>query len=225
MIVLVDQDCVVANFDAAINKHLQRMFPGIKLIAPENRTSFYAEHDYGSEYRQAIIDIMHQEGFFLELEPIPGAIEGVNALMDAGHHVMMCTSPLARVHTDKDKQYEARCAREKYEWIDRHLGSHMVDRIILTRDKTLVIGDVLIDDKPDIVGAAVPVWQHLVFGHAYNKGMPNRAEGWGDVLPIIERMQPKPQLAAPILTLAQPNTQSASMPAFSHKDWSRRKNH
>jgi hypothetical protein len=40
----------------------------------------------------------------------------------------------------------------QYAWIEKHLGYDFLDQIILTRDKTVVTGDVLIDDKPDILG-------------------------------------------------------------------------
>ena len=36
--------------------------------------------------------------------------------------------------------------------MEEHLGSEFTKRVILTRDKTLVRGDVLIDDKPTIGG-------------------------------------------------------------------------
>lgn len=40
----------------------------------------------------------------------------------------------------------------QYAWIEKHLGYDFLDQIILTRDKTVVTGDILIDDKPDILG-------------------------------------------------------------------------
>lgn len=36
--------------------------------------------------------------------------------------------------------------------MDKHLGPQFVDRIILTRDKTVISGDLLIDDKDTILG-------------------------------------------------------------------------
>lgn len=32
------------------------------------------------------------------------------------------------------------------------MGHEFVEQVILTRDKTLITGDILIDDKPDILG-------------------------------------------------------------------------
>lgn len=39
--------------------------------------------------------------------------------------------------------------------MERNLGPQFVERIILTRDKTMVLGDLLIDDKDTIQGWTV----------------------------------------------------------------------
>lgn len=44
------------------------------------------------------------------------------------------------------------CVRVQYAWVEKHLGYDFLEQVILTRDKTLISGDVLIDDKPDILG-------------------------------------------------------------------------
>ena len=64
-------------------------------------------------------------------------------MLAMGHDVRICTAP-SIVH-----KY---CVPEKFAWVEEHLGSKWTNQIILTRDKTLVHGDVLIDDKPDIKG-------------------------------------------------------------------------
>jgi len=38
------------------------------------------------------------------------------------------------------------------EWVKQHLGESAVRRMILTHDKTMVNGDLLIDDRPSIKG-------------------------------------------------------------------------
>lgn len=40
----------------------------------------------------------------------------------------------------------------QYAWVEKHLGHEFLEQVILTRDKTLITGDILIDDKPDILG-------------------------------------------------------------------------
>ena len=34
------------------------------------------------------------------------------------------------------------CVREKYEWVEEHLGFELTKQIILTRDKTVVSGKI-----------------------------------------------------------------------------------
>lgn len=40
----------------------------------------------------------------------------------------------------------------QYAWVEKHLGHEFLEQVILTRDKTLISGDLLIDDRPDILG-------------------------------------------------------------------------
>ena len=47
------------------------------------------------------------------------------------------------------------CVFFQYAWVEKHLGHEFLEQIILTRDKTVVSGDILIDDKPDILGKFV----------------------------------------------------------------------
>lgn len=42
----------------------------------------------------------------------------------------------------------------QYRWVEQNLGPQFVERMILTRDKTVVMGDLLIDDKDNIQGWA-----------------------------------------------------------------------
>ena len=41
-------------------------------------------------------------------------------------------------------------------------------------DKTLVRGDVLIDDKPHVTGSNAPTWQHLLYDAPYNRDIERR---------------------------------------------------
>lgn len=68
------------------------------------------------------------------------------------------------------------CAAEKYAWVRQHFGPEWLNRMILTVDKTTVRGDVLIDDKPKIVGVQHPTWRHLLFNAPYNQTVGLRLE-------------------------------------------------
>jgi 5'-nucleotidase len=93
------------------------------------------------------------------------------AMLDAGHDVRICTAPLSRF---------TNCVGEKFQWVVNHLGPSWVERIVLTKDKSLVRGDVLIDDKPEVTGSLVPSWQHLVFEAPYNTVAIGRRINWSN---------------------------------------------
>jgi 5'(3')-deoxyribonucleotidase len=82
------------------------------------------------EYPQSI------PGIFEELEPIPGAIDAVNRLRER-FDVWIVSAPSVR---------NPHCYTEKRIWIENHFGLDLAYRLILAYDKSLIIGDALIDD-------------------------------------------------------------------------------
>lgn len=82
--------------------------------------------------------IIQHPGFFDYLPPIPGAIEGFNALRYSGHQLKVCSSPAG-----------PDSARAKHEWCSRHLGIKD-DDLILMHDKHILAdwADAIIDDRP-----------------------------------------------------------------------------
>jgi len=162
MIILLDMDGVLADFETGFVEGWRARFPGVPPLDPALRRHFNITDDYPPEQRSMVVDVYGAEGFFLHLAPVAGAIEGVRALEAMGHDIRFCSSPLRRYR---------HCVGEKYAWIDHYFGLDFVERLILTRDKTLVRGDVLIDDKPEITGAVAPAWRRIVFDQPYNRGV------------------------------------------------------
>ena len=97
----------------------------------------------------------------------------------------------------------ARCEAEKRAWIAEKLGDSWLspERFICVKDKTVVPGLLLIDDKPAPDShwrgvAQKPEWSHVVFSQPFNadavqpacRGKP-RLETWGDwrevILPLL----------------------------------------
>ena len=177
MWILLDQDGVLADFEKgfhdAWSARLGETYPALPL---DQRRSFYVRDDYPDIYRKDVEAIYTAPGFFRDLPAIPGAVSAVKALLEHGHDVRICTSPL--------NQYRY-CLAEKYEWVEQHLGSDFVHRMIVTKDKTVVYGDVLVDDKPDIAGTRQPDWQHIIFDQPYNRhasGPRMTWENWKTIL-------------------------------------------
>ncbi|OZI71920.1 5'-3'-deoxyribonucleotidase [Bordetella genomosp. 12] len=177
MLILLDQDGVLADFEHAFIDAWRQRHPDIEPVAFENRRSFHILEDYPPHLRAQAEAIYTAPGFIRNLPPVPGALEAVRELMALGMEVRICSSPL--------RQYD-NCVLEKYQWIEHHLGRAATERLILTRDKTLVQGDLLIDDRPRIEGAQRPRWQHVIYDAPYNRQETGRLrltwQTWRNVL-------------------------------------------
>ena len=164
MIVLVDMDGVLADFDAEFARRYELAHrTGRPDDGPDvdvtTRAEFKVDTLFPAQWTDRVRAISAAAGFFRGLPVVPGAVEGLSALEAAGHDVFICTAPLTR--------YE-NCVAEKFAWVEQHLGPRWVSRIVMTKDKTLVHGDVLIDDKPHVTGVRTPDWEHVRYTRSYN---------------------------------------------------------
>lgn len=75
-------------------------------------------------------------GFFMMLEPIPGAIEAMIELQKKYEVWILSRPSFFNMHS----------YTEKAVWVRNHLGFEMQKKMILCGDKSLLIGDYLIDD-------------------------------------------------------------------------------
>lgn len=91
-------------------------------------------------------------GFFLKLEPMEGAIEAFNLLKEH-YDVWILTRPSFR---------NVNSLTEKAQWVWDYLGYDVVQKTIMAGDKSLLKGDLLIDDdnkagQPEFEGE----WLHF----------------------------------------------------------------
>jgi len=78
------------------------------------------------------------EGYYRELTPLFGALEAVKALEASPKYTpYILTAPSI---------YNPACYTEKRLWVEDHLGFDMVSRLIISPDKSLLKGSILIDD-------------------------------------------------------------------------------
>lgn len=154
----VDMDGVIADWVGGILFHLEQL--GHKPPQREELTSYQFQNDLPDGQKQAMSQIANTQGFFADLDPIPWAMELLRTLDAMGLHIVFVTSPyLSNPH----------CYPEKVAWITKHLGYKFRDRVVLTLDKTLVDVDVLVDDKPDIIGHGPSRWVRVVYDQPYNQ--------------------------------------------------------
>lgn len=159
-IILVDMDGVLADFEARFLEIWKKKFPHHPHVPLEKRETFYLMESYPGGLEKDIDSIYTAPGFFQNLGVISGGKEALAEMQGLGHDVFICTSPISK--------YE-NCVLEKYDWVAKNLGYEWTKKMILTKDKTLVYGDILIDDKPEQIGLTTPTWKHVLFDAPYNK--------------------------------------------------------
>ena len=173
MDVLVDMDSVLADFGAKVHGEMAAQGWAYDYF---ERTMFHSAPSFrdrfGVDAGNAARAISTRPGFFAELEPMPGAVDALEAMVAYGWRVWLCSTVLNENPT---------CASDKLTWVQHHLGTHWMDLVVLTADKTLVAGDLLVDDKPHIEGARTPSWTHVRFTAPYNRDLPGpRLDRWAD---------------------------------------------
>ncbi|MGY4645341.1 5' nucleotidase, NT5C type [Cellulomonas sp. URHB0016] len=172
-LVLVDMDGVQADLATAFWAELERRFPGGPTRADADLTRFKLDTQLAPEWADAVHAVTTTPGFFSTFAPVEGAVEAMNAMLDEGWDVRICTAPLLTNPT---------CASDKLAWAEDVLGAGWSRRVVIAKDKTLVRGDILIDDKPVVEGDWTPTWKHVVFDATYNQTAPSpfRLTGWAD---------------------------------------------
>ena len=164
-VVLVDMDNTLVDFD---DKFLENWHSKNPLAASEHaeaiieRKHFELEANVPENLRNEVVDIIATPGFYRSLRPHKGALFALRQMVSEGWIVKLVTSPHPSCY--------GTCAAEKFDWVAENLGPEWVEGMIITRDKTLVKGDFLIDDKPKITGSCRnPDWCHVYFDQPYNR--------------------------------------------------------
>lgn len=139
-IVYVDMDGVVADFD--------------KKMAELNPDLYVGEGDNYEERSKLVNEeIIKCPSFFLDLKPIPNAIESVIKLNDK-YEIYFLSTPT---------WWFPKGFGDKKLWLDEHFGELAFKKLILTHRKDLNIGDYLIDDTTRN-GVANFKGKHIHFG-------------------------------------------------------------
>jgi 5'-nucleotidase len=177
MIILVDMDDVLADFDGEFYRRWNLRHPEKPVVPPEERICFYIKDELSEEYKPLVREINTEKGFIRSLPEIQGGIKAVNELLNMGNEVFICTAPL-------DSYYN--CVLEKYEWVEEHMGFEWTKRLILTKEKALILGDILIDDKPDIKNEHLAKWEQILFDKSYNRHITGKRRltwyNWKEIL-------------------------------------------
>lgn len=101
-----------------------------------------AVHEYREKYKDVDVSGIHYlypwstPGFFSDLKPLPNAINSVKKLAEF-EDVWFLSRPSFK----NTSSYT-----EKADWIKKYFGYEMQKKLILAGDKSLMMGDILVDD-------------------------------------------------------------------------------
>jgi 5'-nucleotidase len=163
---LIDMDGPLADFDRAFYTYCGRngyaMHNGTVDISnrcTEHRFATDCITNTGNKRRaRTHVDRSH---WFASLPPTEGAIEGINLLAEHPdvNDVFICTKPM---------EANPHCRDDKAEWVNDFLGREWVRRLIITPDKGMVRGDVLLDDAPKPHWFERAEWRPVIFPTPWN---------------------------------------------------------
>lgn len=186
--ILLDQDGVLADFVTGLYRVLERELSSSHFLAlpdPHNLKRFYIDEcvdtgdpDLDAYLKHQVQKAVNTPNLFADLPLIPGAAFYAKQLeaqaKTHGFDVIVCTAP----HVENST-----CHSDKAKWLFEHFGLSWCKNAVMTHDKTLVQGIVLLDDKPNVVGRVKPTWEHLVFDTPYNRTQHDsrvRIDGWSE---------------------------------------------
>lgn len=162
-VVLVDMDGPLADFegafydlcaDQAMPMHAGRVHKRLPCRKHRFLTDCLTSQD--KKFARYVIE---NSDWFRHLDVTPGAIQGINEL--AEHvDVWICTKPL---------EANARCRDDKAAWIRDHLGTDWEHRLILAPDKSMIRGDLLLDDAPKRLWLTDATWKPVMFTMPWNQ--------------------------------------------------------
>ena len=142
--ILIDMDNTICDFDGEVVRRFTDKFPGQTMLTTSaaTRKNWGIAEDVREPYSEEVKKIFRESGFTESLPPIAGAARALKEMLAEGYDVRLCTSPLVN---------QPMGVGEKFVWVAAVLGDEWKKRIIITSDKTMVKGLMLIDDKLAIV--------------------------------------------------------------------------
>ncbi|RAX43900.1 hypothetical protein DQ354_18105 [Arthrobacter sp. AQ5-06] len=137
-IALIDMDGNWLQWGVRLNEILLRLDPSFPIVDDDDKRSGWDDLAGPGGDPMLLKEAMNHPDLYNDIEPVPYSVESILEMADEGFDVFHCSTP---TWTNPG------CVPGKLAAIDQYFGPKAVDRLILTHDKTMVTGDVLIDDK------------------------------------------------------------------------------
>lgn len=183
--VLVDMDGVLADFDKRLVELWRQKWPNDPAEKILERETFEIAdmQDFTDNVDEKLKEIYLAKGFYESLKPIMNGLGSIalKQMVSFGHEVYILTSAGSKA------MY---APTEKFIWVRDNMGPEWVSKVIVSKDKHVVDGDILIDDKPNPNGEEKGAkWEHVIYDQSFNRSVDGKRritwENWKDVLPEL----------------------------------------
>ena len=172
--VAFDADGVIYDFETPYLVHHNRSNPELPpIVGPFEK--FDVGYGQTATVAEALQDSMRTLDWS-ELQPYDEAYAVLPVLVEVGLDLSIATAH--RV----DNTYSP--AAKVYQF-HRDFEGYFDDRIQIGIDKTRVVADFLIDDKPEVKGALSPMWDHIRFTQHYNRDLPGIHVVWETMFEVL----------------------------------------
>lgn len=148
----MDMDDTTVDFQTAlIERYNERTGEG---VTPEQFLSWEMT-DYVQQ-PELLVSIFMEPGFFLDLKPIPGALEAVREVHELGQSQKRISEKAEVVFLSSP--CSPHCAMEKMLWLKKYAPWLPQDNLILGRKKHMVKGNILVDDARHFAARYKKFW-------------------------------------------------------------------
>lgn len=183
MRILIDMDSTLNDFTQGYIAYYKKLTGKDVNVTREDLSVYEISKIVHGHNEQESIEIRQQIfsslGFWKDIPIMPYAKEVVEDLYNK-HEVFILTAPW---------KYSLNCYTEKIEWVENELPFFDTSRVIMTRHKYLVKGDIIVEDSPEFllnngchyaIAIDYPFNRHLPVLHALD---------WRDVKMHVDTIQ------------------------------------
>ncbi len=182
MTILVDMDDTIEQLLQAWVREINKQYD--QHLAYEDVLTWDISEVCPELTKEQVMAIPFQPGFWRTVDPVPGAAEALQRLMDAGHEIFIVTAT-----------YPESVPEKMNDLLFKYFPFLTWDQVIITRNKQMIRGDVLIDDGiHNLVGGD---FVKVLMTAPHNKNYDAEANGmirvnnWTEIENLIPRIEEK----------------------------------
>lgn len=179
MIILVDMDDTIELLLEAWLERVNTLYD--RNVTAEEIIDWDVSKAYPGLTKNQVYDVILENDFWKTVKPIPGAIEGLRHFISTGHEVYLVTATPYESVTGKMRDH-----------IFRYFPFISWDHIIITANKQLLKGDILIDDGVHNLEGGD--YTKILVDAPYNRSYDAEANGmirvhnWEEIICVVDRI-------------------------------------